>query len=62
MKKFVSLLAAGAMACGIAATSPAQANDDEVVFGFAASSSGWMKAYSGPSTEAALIAIDDWNA
>ena len=37
-------------------------DDHEVVFGFAASYSGWMQAYSGPSTNAALIAIDDWNA
>ena len=36
--------------------------DDEVVVGFAASYSGWMQAYSQPSTNAALIAIDDINA
>ncbi|MEO1688821.1 MAG: ABC transporter substrate-binding protein [Pseudomonadota bacterium] len=35
---------------------------DEVVVGFAASYSGWMQAYSQPSTNAALIAIDDINA
>jgi len=61
-KKLVSLVAAGALALGFAASSPAQADDHEVMFGFAASSSGWMKAYSGPSTDAALIAIEDWNA
>ena len=62
MRKFMSLVAAGAWALGFAATSPAQADDHVVKFGFAGSSSGWMKAYSGPSTEAALIAIADWNA
>jgi ABC-type branched-subunit amino acid transport system substrate-binding protein len=49
------------LALGFAAAPPAQADDHEVMFGFAASSSGWMKAYSGPSTDAALIAIEDWN-
>jgi branched-chain amino acid transport system substrate-binding protein len=40
----------------------AKAEDDEIVIGFAASYSGWLAAYSGPSTNAALIAIDDINA
>jgi len=62
MKKLLSMVAAGALAISFAVSSPAEADDDVVKFGFAASSSGWMKAYSGPSTEAALIAIDDWNA
>ena len=62
MRKLVSLVAAGALALGFAAAAPAQADDHEIIFGFAGSSSGWMKAYSGPSTDAALIAIDDWNA
>ena len=62
MRKLMSVVAAGALALGFAAASPAQADDHEIMFGFAASSSGWMKAYSGPSTEAALVAIDDWNA
>lgn len=62
MKKYVSIAAAGALALGMASATPASADDHEVVFGFAASQSGWMQAYSGPSTNAALIAIDDWNA
>ena len=62
MRKFMSLVAAGALALGFAATAPAQAADHEIKYGFAGSSSGWMKAYSQPSTDAALIAIDDWNA
>ncbi len=62
MKRFVSLAAAGALALGMVSAAPAVADDHEVVFGFAASYSGWMQAYSGPSTNAALIAIDDWNA
>jgi branched-chain amino acid transport system substrate-binding protein len=62
IKKLLSVAAAGAMALSFAATSPAQADDDVVKFGFAASESGWLKAYSGPATQAALIAIDDWNA
>ena len=40
----------------------ALADDHEVVIGFAASYSGWMQAYSQPSTNAAMIAIDDINA
>ena len=62
MKKFVSVAAAGALALGVASVAPAVADDHEVVFGFAYSQSGWMQAYSGPSANAALIAIDDWNA
>lgn len=54
---------AGLAALGAASVSTAaQAADDEVVIGFAASYSGWMQAYSQPSTNAALIAIDDINA
>ncbi len=36
--------------------------DDEIIVGFAASYSGWLAAYSQPSTNAALIAIEDINA
>ena len=62
MRKLASIAAAGALALGAVSAAPAVADDHEVVFGFAASQSGWMQAYSGPSTNAALIAIDDWNA
>ncbi|MDE0201396.1 MAG: transporter substrate-binding protein, partial [Rhodospirillaceae bacterium] len=62
MRKLASIAAAGALALGAVSAAPAVADDHEVVFGFAASYSGWMQAYSGPSTNAALIAIDDWNA
>ena len=62
MKKFVAMAAVGAMALGAAATQSASADDHEVKFGFAASQTGWMQAYSGPSTNAGLIAIDDINA
>ncbi|MEM7744002.1 MAG: ABC transporter substrate-binding protein [Pseudomonadota bacterium] len=51
-----------AAALGLGLSSISQAADDEVVIGFAASYSGWMQAYSQPSTNAALIAIDDINA
>ncbi len=54
------LPAAAVLGLGLSSTS--QAADDEVVIGFAASYSGWMQAYSQPSTNAALIAIDDINA
>ncbi len=49
-------------ALGLGLPTMATAADDEVVIGFAASYSGWMQAYSQPSTNAALIAIDDINA
>lgn len=36
--------------------------DGNIVVGFAGISSGWLAAYSGPATEAGMIAIDDINA
>ena len=58
-KYLSSLLFAGSLAFGGTA---AVADDHEVVVGFAASYSGWMEAYSGPSTNAAMLAIEDINA
>ncbi|MEM6440573.1 MAG: ABC transporter substrate-binding protein, partial [Pseudomonadota bacterium] len=57
-----TMFAAGGAAAAIAAAPLAAAAEDEVIIGFAASYSGWMQAYSQPSTNAALIAIDDINA
>ncbi|WP_417516563.1 ABC transporter substrate-binding protein [Minwuia sp.] len=63
MRKLTTSAIAGLAAMGAAAMSTvAVADDHEVVVGFAASYSGWMQAYSQPSTNAALIAIDDINA
>jgi branched-chain amino acid transport system substrate-binding protein len=63
MRKLTKSAIAGLAALGAASVSSgAMAADDEVVVGFAASYSGWMQAYSQPSTNAALIAIDDINA
>jgi branched-chain amino acid transport system substrate-binding protein len=62
MKKYLAMAAAGVFALGAAATQSAVADDHEVKFGFAAAETGWLQAYSGPSTSAALIAIEDINA
>ncbi len=63
MKKLATIMAVVLTAFGMTSvTTPAVADEHEVVVGFAASYSGWMQAYSQPSTNAALIAIDDINA
>ncbi|MDF1736785.1 MAG: ABC transporter substrate-binding protein [Minwuia sp.] len=63
MRKLATSAIGAVAALGLAAgATVANAADDEVVVGFAASYSGWMQAYSQPSTNAALIAIDDINA
>jgi branched-chain amino acid transport system substrate-binding protein len=62
MKTVISMAAVGALALGAAATQTASADDHSVKFGFAASQTGWMQAYSGPSTAAGLVAIADINA
>lgn len=63
MRKLAASAIGAVAALGLAAgATVANAADDEVVVGFAASYSGWMQAYSQPSTNAALIAIDDINA
>ena len=64
MKKILKLITSSvfALSFSVTASSMAVADDHEVVVGFAASYSGWMEAYSGPSTNAALLAIEDINA
>ncbi|GAB5469487.1 MAG: ABC transporter substrate-binding protein [Rhodospirillales bacterium] len=62
MRKSTLMAFAGLVGMAALPLHSAVANDDEVVVGFAASYSGWMQAYSEPSTNAALIAIDDINA
>jgi branched-chain amino acid transport system substrate-binding protein len=55
------IIVAAGLVLGLVASELAVA-DDEIVVGFAGSSSGFMLAYSGPSTNAAIIAIDEINA
>ncbi|MDF1722591.1 MAG: ABC transporter substrate-binding protein [Minwuia sp.] len=63
MRKLVTSAIGAVAALGLAAgVTAANADDHEVVVGFAASYSGWMQAYSQPASNAALIAIDDINA
>lgn len=63
MNRLTLTISGIAAAVGLAAASVGDVKaEDDVVVGFAASYSGWMQAYSQPSTNAALIAIDDINA
>ncbi|MFP6758719.1 MAG: ABC transporter substrate-binding protein [Alphaproteobacteria bacterium] len=62
MKKILATVLTGVLGVSALGVSAAQADDHEVVVGFAASYSGWMAAYSEPATNAAIIAIDDINA
>jgi branched-chain amino acid transport system substrate-binding protein len=63
MKRYTGTIIGALVAAGLsAAATTAMAADDEVVIGIAASESGWMQAYSQPSTNAAMIAVDDINA
>ena len=61
MKKYLVMAVAAVFTLGAVATQ-AKADGHEVKFGFAAAETGWLQAYSGPSTSAALIAIEDINA
>jgi branched-chain amino acid transport system substrate-binding protein len=51
-----------ALAAAVGWQGPTRAADDEIVIGFAIAQSGWMNAYDGPPSKAALMAIDDINA
>ena len=62
MKRLIAATAVGALAVAMAFANPAKADDDKIIVGYAGSSSGWMQAYSQPSTNAGLIAIDEINA
>lgn len=62
MRKYLSFAVAGLIGVGAVQAQSANAASDEVVFGFAASYSGWMQAYSEPPTKAAMIAIEEINA
>jgi branched-chain amino acid transport system substrate-binding protein len=62
MNKFLSIAVAGLVGVGAVQAQSAKASNHEVVFGFAASYSGWMQAYSDPPTKAAMIAIEEINA
>ena len=54
MKKYLVMAVAAVFTLGAVATQ-AKADGHEVKFGFAAAETGWLQAYSGPSTSAALI-------
>ena len=63
MMKIVPFAVAGFIATTALNVLPvAAAEKNEIVVGFAASYSGWMAAYSGPPTNAAMIAIEEINA
>ncbi|MFN3261078.1 MAG: ABC transporter substrate-binding protein [Pikeienuella sp.] len=61
MSIFQRNVIAAVAALGVTAAPIAAAAEDEVVIGVAASFSGWMQAYSQPSYNAMLIAVDDIN-
>jgi branched-chain amino acid transport system substrate-binding protein len=60
-KSVLAVAAAAFLAIG-SLCGPASADDDEIVVGIAASQSGFMLAFSGPSALGAKMAIDDINA
>lgn len=61
MSIFQRNVIAAVAALGMTAAPIAASAEDEVVIGVAASFSGWMQAYSQPSYNAMLIAVDDIN-
>ena len=60
LKRMVGAVMAGALVAGGATA--AQADDHEIVVGFAVSTSGWQAAYTGPATLAAQIRLEEINA
>ena len=58
MKNTLTLVGAGALMVLAAAVVQPAAAGDEIIVGFAGSQTGFMEAYSQPSTNAALIAIE----
>ena len=60
LKRMVGAVMAGALVAG--GTSAVQADDHEIVVGFAVSTSGWQAAYTGPATLAAQIRLEEINA
>ncbi|MBM3518844.1 MAG: amino acid ABC transporter substrate-binding protein [Alphaproteobacteria bacterium] len=61
MRRLALLASAAALVAALGMQAPAQAAD-EIVIGFAIAQSGWMNAYDGPPSNAALMAIDEINA
>ena len=60
LKRMVGAVMAGALVAGGATA--VQADDHEIVVGFAVSTSGWQAAYTGPATLAAQIRLEEINA
>jgi branched-chain amino acid transport system substrate-binding protein len=60
LKKTLGIVAIGALLA--AGFGGAQADDENIVVGFAVSTSGWQAAYTGPATLAAQVRIDEINA
>ena len=52
----------GRRTCRAGGATAAQADDHEIVVGFAVSTSGWQAAYTGPATLAAQIRLEEINA
>ena len=60
--RFSALLALAALvAAPVAHQQQAEADDHEVVIGFAIALSGWMNQYDGPPYQGSLMAIDEFN-
>jgi branched-chain amino acid transport system substrate-binding protein len=62
MRKLVLLASVTVLIAALGTQLSVRAADDQVVIGFAVAQSGWMNAYDGPPSKAALMAIDDVNA
>ncbi len=62
MRRIMTWLTVVAFAATLGLQQSAQADDDEVVIGFAIAESGWMNAYDGPPLIGAMMAIEEFNA
>ena len=60
--RFAALLALAALVAAPVFHKQAEADDHEVVIGFAIALSGWMNQYDGPPYQGSLMAIDEFNA
>ena len=62
MRKLILLAAAGALALGFAASSPAQADDHPIVIGATIAQSNWLAVYDLPPIRGVEMAMDEVNA